>query len=226
MLRKTKIIGGGTLVAASAVGIAVPAYAASSSPTAPTTSTPTTPAKPHHGGRHGVNVLGLTHAVVAKAAGTDTAGLRSGRKSGKSLAQIAAGHNVSRATLLSRLDATADAKVASLINTPLRTKPGKGRNGTMPKSGSGRKMGMNHHVGPHGLRGIPGIGGQVKSLAGTLKVTPNQLRADLRKGQTLQQIATAHKVSTTTLTAAIDKDVNAAVAKIVDRVPHSKKPSA
>lgn len=232
MFAGMKVIGGGTLVAA-AVGLAVPAYAASSSPAAPAASAPTSsPAsagsssahKDHRGRRHGLGRFGLTRAVIAKAAGTDTAGLMAGRKSGKSLTQIAASHTVNRTTLLSRLDTTVDARVATLIHTKMRAKPGKACNRAMPKTAMG-----NHEKGPHkghpghGLRGIPGV--NFKSLAGTLKVTPAELRSDLKSGRTLQQIATAHKVSTATLTAAIDESVNAALAKAVDRVPHATKAS-
>lgn len=111
--------------------------------------------------------------------------------------------------MLTRLDATADAGVATLIDTELNVKPpaGKGKNCNAMRDG--RRHG-------HGPRGI---GGDVKSLANTLKVTPNVLRADLKKGQTLHQIATANKVSTATLLATVDKDVNAHLARAVDRVP-------
>ena len=56
-------------------------------------------------------------------------------------------------------------------------------------------------------------------MATTLKLTPQALSADLKKGQTLQQIATAQHVSTATLTGVIDKAVNAAIAKAADRAP-------
>lgn len=234
MLRRNKIIGGGTLVASAAVGIAVPAYAASTSPTAPSTSAPSTKSPTQHLPRtgSGLKILALTPAVIAKAAGTDVAGLKAGRAAKKSLAQIAAGHNVPRATLLSRLDAAAAAKVTKLINTELDLKVPAGRpkkpNAVPPTAGAtppdGPKREGRHDR--HGPRGIPGVGGDIKSLASTLKVTPNVLRADLKKGQTLQQIATANKVSTATLIAAIDKDVDAQLAKIVDRVPQARKASA
>lgn len=233
MLRKTKIIGGGTLVASAAVGIAVPAYAASTSPTAPSTTAPSTKSPAQHLPRtgRGLEMLGLTPAVIAKAAGTDVAGLKAGRAAKKSLAQIAASHNVSRATLLSRLDTAAAARITKLINTKLNAKAPAGwhkkPNAMPPKAGAtppdGPKREGRHR---HGPRGIPGIGGDVKSLASTLKVTPNVLRADLKKGQTLQQIATANKVSTATLIAAIDKDVNTQLARTVDRVPQAKKATA
>lgn len=232
MLRTTKVIGGTTLVAAAAVGVAVPAYAASSSPTAPSTTAPSTtapstkaPAKHHPKARRGrgLAVLGLTPAVIAKAAGTDVAGLKAGRTAKKSLTQIAASHGVSRATLISRLNTTADAKVATLINTKLPTRPamgnGKKCNAMPPKAGAWKRD-------ARGLRGIPGVGGGVASLARTLKVTPKVLRADLKKGQTLQQIATSQKVSTATLLAALDRDVSTQLAKTVDRVPQAKKASA
>ncbi len=231
MLRTTKVIGGTTLVAAAAVGIAVPAYAASSSPSAPSTTAPSTTAPSttgpstkarvthHPRARRGLDVLGLTPAVIAKAAGTDVPGLKAGRMAKKSLTQIAASHGLSRATLLSELNTTANAKVATLINTQLPTRPAMGKvkkcNAMPPKAKAGKRD-------ARGLRGIPGIGGDVKSLARTLKVTPNVLRTDLRKGQTLQQVATAHKVSTATLLAALDKDVSTQLAKTVDRVPQAK----
>ncbi|MDQ2852837.1 MAG: hypothetical protein M3Y49_19280 [Actinomycetota bacterium] len=230
--RKMKFIGGGVVVAASAAGVAVPAYAASSAPSAPSTAAPSTSAPKaaighHPKARRELRTLGLTPAVIAKAAGTDVAGLKSGRAAKKSLTQIAASHGVSRATLLSRLDTTADSRVATLINTKLTIRPPAGRdkkcNAMPPKAGTRKHDGGRHAKG-HGknLRAIPGIGGDVKSLAGTLKITPNVLRADLRKGQTLQQIATANKVSTSTLLAALDKDVNTQLAKVVDRVPGAK----
>lgn len=230
--RKMKFIGGGVVVAASAAGVAVPAYAASSASSAPSTTKPSTTAPKAAAGHHrqvrgGLRTLGLTPAVIAKAAGTDVAGLKTGRAAKKSLTEIAASHGVPRATLLSRLDKTADSRVATLINTKLfmRHAPGKGKkcNAMPPKAGAGKHDG-GHHVKGHrkDLRGIPGIGGDVKSLASTLKITPNVLRADLRKGQTLQQIATANKVSTSTLLAALDKDVNTQLAKVVDRVPGAK----
>ena len=235
MLRKTKIIGGSTLAAAAVVGVAVPAYAASTS--APSVTTPAAPKAAAHPGRHGIGLLGLTPAVIAKDAGTDKAGLAAGRKAGKTLAQIAAGHGVSRATLLSRLDATADARMAKLINTKLpegvRGKrpagaPGKAGTATpaLPKAGTAKRPA---HPGAHGPRAWAhrhGVGADYKSLAGTLKLTPAQLGADLRKGQTLQQIATAQKVSTATLLAALDKDVNAQIAKAVDRVPGARPSGA
>lgn len=225
MLRTTKIIGGSALAAAAAVGVAVPAYAAAT-PSAPPASPPGAAHPGHPRARPGLDLLGLTPAVMAKAAGTDTTGLRTGRQSRRSLAQIAARHSVPRATLLSRLDATADAKVATLITTKLLTRPGKGCNPAMPKPGGNRAKGPAGHRRMGGWGRIPGLGQDVKNLASTLKVTPKELRTDLLKGQTLQQIATAHNVSTSTLLAALDKDVNAAIAKAVDRVPPAKKAPA
>ncbi|UIJ35445.1 hypothetical protein [Allobranchiibius sp. GilTou73] len=243
MLRKTKIIGGSTLAAAAVVGVAVPAYATSTS--APPAPTPSTAAKgPAAHMRHGIGLLGLTPAVIAKDAGTDTAGLAAGRKAGKTLAQIAESHGVSRATLLSRLDATADARMAKLINTKLPEgvrgpgpagAPGKAGTAkpTPPKAGTAKPAhpgkGPGKWGGPHDPRGWAhrhGLGADYKSLASVLKLTPAQLTADLRKGETLQQIATAQKVSTVTLLTALDKDVNAEIAKAVDRVPGAKPPAA
>jgi hypothetical protein len=224
MLRKTKVIGGTTLVAAT-IGIAVPAYATSSSPTAASTTNLATKATARHRpkSQRGLGVLGLTPAVIAKAVGTDVPGLKAGRAAKKSLTQIAASHDVSRAVLLSRLNATADAKVTTLINTklPIRSAMGKGKTCTSkaPKAGAGKRE-------ARGLRGIPGIGRDVKSLASTLNVTPNVLRADLREGQTLQQIATAHRVGTATLQTALDKDVSTQLGKTVDRVPRTRKARA
>lgn len=229
MLRKTKVVGGTTLAVAATIGIAVPAYAASSSPTAPsaTHSQTTAPVRHHVKSRRGLVVLGLRPAVLAKAAGTDVPGLQAGRAAKKSLTQIAASHDVSRATLLARLNATADATVARLISTPLPTRSaiGVGRgtrkscNSKAPKAGTGKR-------GARGLRVIPGVGRDVKSLASTLKVSPNVLRADLREGQTLQQIATAHQVSTATLLTALDKNVSTQLGKTVDRVPQTTRTAA
>lgn len=222
MLRKTKVIGGTTLALAATIGIAVPAYAASSSPTAPSATNPATkaPGKHHPKSRRGLGVLGLRPTVIAKAAGTDVTGLKAGRAAKKSLTQIAASHDVSRATLLSRLNTIADAKVATLINTtlPTRSASGKGKtcNPKAPKAGARKREARR-------LRGIPGIGRDVKSLASTLKVTPNVLRADLKEGQTLQQIATAHQVATATLLTALDKDVSTQLGKTVDRIPQARK---
>lgn len=266
MLRKTKIIGGSTLAAAAVVGVAVPAYATSAA--APPAPAPAAAANgPAHHPRHGIGLLGLTPAVVAKAAGTDTSGLAAGRKAGKTLAQIAASHGVSRATLLSRLDAVADARTSKLINTKLPAGArGPGPAGALPKAGAAKPTppkagtkkptppkagtakptppkagtarptppahpgkGPGKPGGPHGPRGWAhrhGIGADYASLAGVLKLTPAQLGADLRKGQTLQQIATAQKVSTVTLLTALDKAVNAEIAKAVDRVPGAKPPAA
>ena len=233
MLRKTKIIGGSTLAAAAVVGVAVPAYAGTTS--APSAPTPAAAAGgPAHHLRHGIGLLGLTPAVIAKDAGTDKAGLEAGRKAGKTLAQIAASHGVSRATLLARLDAAADARMAKLINTKLPAGVrGPGPWGARPKAGTARPALPNagtakppaHPGGLHGPRGWAhrhGIGADYRSLASTLKLTPAQLGADLRKGQTLQQIATAQKVSTVTLLTALDKDVNAEIARAVDRVPGAR----
>lgn len=198
MLRRTKLIGSSALIAAVAGGAAVPAFAAT------TSSTPTTPS--HSAAHHHKAGHGLRPAVIAKDAGTNTAGLKAGRKAGKTLTQIAASHGVSRATLLSRLNATADAKIATLINHKLP---------------AGRRGGH-----PHALRAMPGVKGQYKALANTLKLTPQQLTADLKKGQTLQQIATTQKISTATLLASVDKGVNTKIAKAIDRVPHTKTPAA
>lgn len=222
MLRRTKVIGGTALVAAATIGIAVPAYAASSSPTAPSATVPsrTAPAGHRPGSQHGLGLLGLRPAVIAKAAGTDVAGLEAGRAAKKSLTQIAASHGVSRSTLLSQLNRTADARIATLINTklPIRSAIGKGKtcNSKGPRDGAGKHA-------ARGLRAIPGIGREVKTLASTLNVTPKMMRADLKKGQTLQQIATAHHVSTAALLAALDKDVSAQLSRAVDRVPQARK---
>lgn len=144
----------------------------------------------------------------------------------KSLAQIAASHNVPRSILLSRLDATADARVATLINTKLNVRlpagPGEGSHAT-PRNAGTKPKGEIERDGRHHGHGPRGVGGDIRSLARTLKVTPNALRADLKKGQTLQQIATANKVSTATLVTAIDKDVHAQLARTVDRVPGGHK---
>ncbi|NYJ74878.1 LysM peptidoglycan-binding domain-containing protein [Allobranchiibius huperziae] len=202
MLRRTKIITGSSLAAVAAVGVGVPAYASSAS----TTQSGTAQSTRHHhhkGHRDRLHELGLTRAAIAKDAGTDVAGLKAGRKAGESLVQIAARHHVSRATLLSRLDATADARVTKLINTKLPV----------------RKTGK--HPAAHAWAKRHGLGGAYKNVAATLKLSPQTLSADLKKGETLQQIATAQHVSTATLTAVIDKDVNAAIAKAADRVPHS-----
>ncbi len=203
MQRKIKIAAGATVATAACVGVALPAYAATNS-------------SPHHhsgkaGDHHargGIRALGLTPKVIAKDAGTDVKGLQAGRKAGKSLVQIAATHGVSRATLLSRLDTTADARVAKLINTKLPT----GKAGKHPAARTWAK----HH----------GVGGELKTVASTLKLTPAQLTADLKKGQTLAQIANAQHVSTTTLRTALDKVVDARIAKAADAVPHAKKATA
>ncbi|MDQ2849725.1 MAG: hypothetical protein M3Y49_03145 [Actinomycetota bacterium] len=199
MLRRTKLIGSGALIAAVAGGAAVPAFAATTSPTSATTSHSSAH---HHKARHGLAELGLHRAVIAKDAGTNTAGLKAGRKAGLTLTQIAASHGVSNATFVSRLDATADARITTLINHKLP---------------AGRRGGH-----PHARRTMPGIRGEYKSLANTLKLTPRQLTADLKKGQTLQQIATTQKISTSTLLASLDKGVNTKIAKAIDRVPHIK----
>ncbi|UIJ35998.1 hypothetical protein [Allobranchiibius sp. GilTou73] len=203
MLRRTKIITGSSLAAFAAVGVAVPAYAASSS-TAHTATAHS--ARHHHKGhyRDRLDRLGLTRAVIAKDAGTDVAGLKAGRRAGQSLTQIAARHHVSRAVLLARLDATADARVAKLINTKLPT----GKDGRHPAVHAWAR----HH----------GVGSAYKNVATTLKLTPQALAADLKKGQTLQQIATAQQVSTATLTGVIDKDVNAVIVKAADRAPKAR----
>lgn len=199
MLRKTKIITGSSLAAVAALSVAVPAYASSTSSAASGGNS----AHRHHHAAHrdGLIVLGLTRAAIAKDAGTDIAGLKAGRRAGQSLTQIGASHHVSRLTLLSRLDATADAHVAKWINTKLPE--GKAR-----RHPAARKWARHH-----------GIGAAYKKVASTLNLTPHALTADLKKGETLQQIATAQHVSTATLTAAIDQDVNARVAKAADRVP-------
>ena len=106
MLRRTKIITGSSLTAVAAVGVAVPAYAASSTST---TSVTAQSAHHHKGHRDRLDRLGLTRTVIAKDAGTNVAGLKAGRRAGQSLVQIAANHQVSRATLLARLDGVAAA---------------------------------------------------------------------------------------------------------------------
>lgn len=146
-------------------------------------------------------MLGLTPAAIAKDAGTDLTGLKAGRRAGQSLTQIAANHHVSGTALLSRLDATADARVAKVINTKLPTRIA----GKHPAA----RMWARHH----------GIGAAYKDVASTLKLTPQALTADLKKGETLQQIATTQHVNTATLTAVIDKNVNTAIAKAADRAP-------
>ncbi|MDQ2851855.1 MAG: hypothetical protein M3Y49_14220, partial [Actinomycetota bacterium] len=117
MLRRTKLIGSGALIAAVAGGAAVPAFAATTSSTPSATTSHS--AAHHHKARHGLATLGLRPAVIAKDAGTNIAGLKAGRKAGLTLTQIAASHGVSHATLLSRLDTTADARITTLINHKL-----------------------------------------------------------------------------------------------------------
>lgn len=231
MNRRTKIIGGGAITAAALAGIAVPAYAAAAAPgAAPAISIPganvSTKATPP-----GLEQLSAIPAQIAKDAGTDTAGLKAGLEAGKSLTQIAASHQVSRATLLTRLDARADAYLPKLINTavPAGALTG-GMSGmtSMPSMPSmpgtaGRGGDTGPGMGAAGMASRLGLVSAFTSVATTLKLSPMELVTEVMKGQTLQQIATKQKVSTSTLLGALDKQVNAAIAKVVDLAPHAKK---
>lgn len=218
MLRKTKVIGGTMLVVAAAVGITVPAAAASPAPAAAsTTARPSKVAATHPGkSRPGLGGVGLRPAVIAHAAGTDVTGLKAGHAAGKSLTQIAAAHDVSRPILLSRLSAAADTNVAALIDTRLPARPaaraGKTCRARAPRAGDRLRQ-------ARGLRWL--IRGNAKNLSATLDVTSTVLRSDLKKGQTLQQIAAAHKVTTATLLTVVEKDISTKLGKAIDRAPRS-----
>lgn len=84
----------------------------------------------HQGKRAGVR-FGEPMKVVADAIGITPTQLRTELKSGKTVAQVAAAHGVSRATLKQKLTTAADARISKLIDKMLdRSLPAKGQAGT------------------------------------------------------------------------------------------------
>lgn len=235
MNRKSKIIGGGTIAVAAAVGLALPTYAATASASAPAISIPgassagtatagqartasdassTTPA----GGLAALNTMADD---IAKDFGTDAAGLKSGLMSGKSLAQIAASNKVSRSTLLTRLDARVKANTPKLINLSLPVGAMDGAMPGMPKTSDAPGGKRGHSTGMDGaaMAGQLGLISAVTSVSTTLKLTPMELFAQVMKGKSLQQIATTQKISTAKLLASLNTEANTVIAKAVDVTP-------
>ncbi len=237
MNRTSKIVGGAAIAAAAVAAMAVPAYAVtaahSSAPaisipgsTAGTTVGDTTSADAASSAtsNSGLAAINALSADVAKDFGTDIAGVKQGLMAGKSLTQIAASHQVSRATLLTRLDARVNAGMPKLINIALPVGAMGAKMPTMPNMSGvpGGKRGDSMGVNGAAMAGQLGLITAVTSVATTLKLTPMELFADVMKGQTLQQIATTQKVSTAKLLASLNKEANTVIAKIVDVKPPTK----
>ncbi len=238
MNRTSKIVGGAGIAAAAVAAMAVPAYAVTAThSSAPAISIPGSTAGTRTAGdttsadtasnttpTNGLAALNAMSAAVAKDFGTDSAGLKAGLMSGKSLAQIAASNQVSRSTLLTRLDARVTAIMPKLINIALPVGAMGGKMPAMPnmpgapEGKHGDAMGMNGAA----MAGQLGLISAVTSVSTTLKLTPMELFAEVMKGQTLQQIATTQKVSTAKLLASLNKEANAVIAKIVDVKPPAK----
>ena len=117
------VVGGALLGGLASTGTAfaaasttAPTTAASAPASAPATTTPHSGSplrswlKAH---RHAIRKAGL--AVSAKAIGVTPTDLRTELKSGKSIAQVAAEHNVTAQTVVNDLVTAADAKIAQAV---------------------------------------------------------------------------------------------------------------
>jgi hypothetical protein len=91
--------------------------------------------------------------------------------------------------------------------------------------GPGGQMGMRGPGGERGMRGPGGPGGPGASLetaAETIGISVEDLRTQLRDGQSLAAIAEANGVSTETLVDALTEDARSRITEMVQRVPGEK----
>ncbi len=204
---------GGLVVASVALGAAgaaaAPAIAATTSPSAtPSTATaaPTPPAGDMGPGRGGP---GAGPATVASVLGVTEVELRTQLEAGKTLAQVAATKDISKATLISRLVAAektaiaADVKAGRITQSEADTRvSGLQARVTVqvdevrPAGGPG---GRGPGGGPAGGPGRGGPGAGPATVASVLGVTEVELRTQLEAGKTLAQVAATKDISKATL---------------------------
>jgi hypothetical protein len=99
------------------------------------------------------------------------------------------------------------------------------RAGERGMRGPGGQMGMRGPGGERGMRGPGGPGGPGASLetaAETIGISVEDLRTQLRDGQSLAAIAEANGVSTETLVDALTEDARSRITEMVQRVPGEK----
>jgi hypothetical protein len=100
---------------------------------------------------------------------------------------------------------------------------GKGRHGG---PGAGMRGGETPGADRLGGRGGPGGGMRLDSAAEAIGISPEDLRAGLRSGQSLAQIAEANGVGTDELVDRLTTDARERISEMVQRVPGQHSPGS
>ncbi|MDA8196526.1 MAG: hypothetical protein M0019_04855 [Actinomycetota bacterium] len=179
----------------------------SSVTSAPTTNTGTSPQNSGHDHR-GPRIAGDLLSAAATDLNTTVASIQSELASGKSLATIAGEHNVSAATLISELTATATTNINNAAKAGTITSTQQS-NALAHLNEMITNFVNNTHVGgpggganggPGGRAGGQRIAGDLLSAAATdLNTTVASIQSELASGKSLATIAGEHNVSAATL---------------------------
>jgi transposase-like protein len=202
-----------TVVTAAVVGaggVAV-ASAASPAPTTPSTASAaaTKPATQHSGVRKQLRKLGFDTA--AKTIGLSPADLLKAMKGGHSIADVAAAHHVSAATV--------ESAVTSALDTAIQQAATNGRitdaQATKIEAVVAKRVPKLVEAKPGQIIRRAAVHGAVAVSAKAIGVTPDSLRQSLASGQSVAQVATAHDVAPQTVVTALVNAGNARIDKLV-----------
>jgi len=211
---RQRVIATGALIAAVTAGavggamIGVPALSGATALSAAASSSTTVPGSgPHFGMKFGPRLAGESAVfdAAAKALNLTPEQLRQKLSDGKTtIADVAAAQNVKIDTVIAAMDAASHDQNSKIVNQPWPQPPAFGS-----APGPGAQFGPKFAA--------PILGASIEALAKALNLTPAQLKADLAKGMSIKQIATAQKVDLQTLINTLVNDattrINQAVTK-------------
>jgi len=176
---KKKLLGAAAFCAALAGGgvagavFGSPLSSGAQESTSSTTVAPDNGAAPDGAPHFGMRVrhaAGMELAAAAKAIGITTDELKTELQAGKTIAQVAADHNVD-------VDKVIDAMVTE-AETHLRDRITEIVNNPMPKIGERREE----------------IRGDFTDIAGVIGITPQELKTEVQSGKSIAQVAQEHNV--------------------------------
>jgi hypothetical protein len=173
-------------------GVAVAGAAQNSSSNSGDTTSTTAAAGPHRAARAG---------VVAQLIGIAPAELRKEVKAGKTIAQVAEAHHVDPKTLESELVSKIDSAIDAAASNGKITSD---RAGELKGKVPDRVTKLVENT-PHTGR-LRRAGNRLVAVAAkAIGITPKELRADLKNGQSVADVAKAHNVDPQTVIDALTK---------------------
>jgi hypothetical protein len=155
-------------------------------------------------------------ANTAQLLGMSSEQLRSALQSGATLSSLASSNGVARSDLVASVEKDLKAGVPqgapTLSSDQLQQIATNIINGTppTPPAGSGGGLGGNAPFGADGIKPPTGAGGQPPSFANTaqlLRLSSDELAADLESGQTLSSLASAKGISRSDLLETVETDL-------------------